>query len=190
MAALLPNFTLCIDATHPYALEVSKNIREACAETGVPYRRLLRGESAAEGAVSFATCAEAAAYLAGTEGNILLAIGSKELAAFAGLLLERLYPRVLPSHEALSACEALGVPHRNIIAMQGPFSQELNAALMRQKEIRFLVTKDGGAVGGFPEKAAAARETGARLILLRRPEEDGESLEEIAASCEEMLRWK
>ena len=190
MAALLPDYALCIDATHPYAREVSKNIRRACAETGVACRRLLRGESAAEGALSFASCAEAAAYLAGTAGNILLAIGSKELTAFAGLSADRLYPRVLPSHEAISACEALGIPHRNIIAMQGPFTKELNAALMRQKDIRFLVTKDGGAVGGFPEKAEAARETGAALILLRRPEEDGESMEALAAACEEMLKWK
>ena len=190
MAALLPDFALCIDATHPYALEVSKNIREACRYTGVPCRRLLRGGSGTEGALSFGSCAEAAAYLAGTEGNILLAIGSKELHAFAGLDAGRLYPRVLPSHEALAACESLGVPHRNIIAMQGPFSRELNAALIRQKQISYLVTKDGGAAGGFPEKAEAARETGAALILLKRPEEDGESYEQIVEECEEMIRCR
>ena len=51
MKALLPGFALCIDATHPYALRVSENLRAACACAGVPYRRLLRAACGAEGAV-------------------------------------------------------------------------------------------------------------------------------------------
>ena len=58
MAALLPEFSLCIDATHPYALEVSENIRAACARTGVPYRRLLRAACETEGAVVVSGAAE------------------------------------------------------------------------------------------------------------------------------------
>ena len=188
MASLLEGCALCIDATHPYALEVTKNIRSACALAGVPCRRLLRDACPTDGAVSFSDANEAAAFLAKTEGNILLAIGSKDLKSYAALDAGRLYPRVLPSHEAISACEAAGIPHRNIIAMQGPFTRELNAALLRQKKIAWLVTKDGGREGGFPEKAAAARETGATLVLLRRPEEQGERFEEIIKLCEEMCR--
>lgn len=187
MAELLADHALCIDATHPYALQVSRNIREACLRAGVPYRRLLRDSCAAEGAVCVSSADEAAAYLAETEGNILLAIGSKELAAFRILDSGRLFPRVLPSHASLAACEAAGIPHRNIIAMQGPFTKELNAALIRQKDIGYVVTKDGGAEGGFPEKAAAAKETGAVLIVLRRPEEQGERYEQLARSCEELI---
>jgi precorrin-6x reductase len=190
MKALLPGFALCIDATHPYALRVSENLRAACACAGVPYRRLLRSACAAEGAVTVSDAAEAAEYLSHTEGRILLAIGSKDLAAFRSLDPGRLCPRVLPAQASLAACEAAGIPHRNIIAMQGPFSRELNAALIRQYGIAWLVTKDGGTVGGFPEKAAAARETGAGLIVLRRPEEDGESFEEIAAACEELMKCR
>ena len=67
--------------------------------------------------------------------------------------------------------------------MQGPFSREMNAALIRQFEIRFVVTKDGGGPGGFPEKAAAAKETGAQLIVLRRPEESGLSFDEVLKDC-------
>ena len=190
IAALLPGFALCIDATHPYATEASRNIRAACTRCQIPYRRLLRDACEAEDAVRVSGAAEAVAYLAGTEGRILLAIGSKELAAYGCLGAERLCPRVLPSHEALSACEALGIPHRNIVAMQGPFSRELNAALIRQLGVRVLVTKDGGAVGGFPEKAAAARETGVTLIVLRRPEEDGMRYDEIVKECEDWMRCR
>ena len=94
---------------------------------------------------------------------------------------------MLPSHESLSACEAAGVPHRNILAIQGPFSQELNEAMIRQFRIAWLVTKDGGRAGGFEEKARAAADTGAKLVLLRRPQESGESFDEIVRICEEMM---
>ena len=188
MATLMTGYALCIDATHPYAVLASDNIRSACAKTGVPYRRLLRSACDAENAIFVSGAAEAAAALARTEGNILLAIGSKELSAFCGLNPVRLFPRVLPSHDAIAACEAADIPHRNIIAMQGPFTRELNTALIRQKNIAFLVTKDGGKEGGFPEKAAAAKETGVVLIVLRRPEEEGVSMEQLAAECEVMIR--
>ena len=86
-----------------------------------------------------------------------------------------------------AACEAAGIPHRNIIAMQGPFSYALNCALMEQFSIRYLVTKDGGAVGGFAEKAQAAQDTGAQLIVVRRPAENGQTAAQILARCKEVL---
>ena len=181
--ALLSGADLCVDATHPYAAHITSSVREACEAAGIPYRRLLRSESTVEGAVIFDTVEEAAAYLQERDGNILLTTGAKELPAFASLDPARLYPRVLASHAALDACEAIGVPRKNIIAMQGPFSQALNEAILRQFEIRYLVTKDGGAPGGFPEKAAAAKTTGAELILMRRPEETGNTYEDILALC-------
>ena len=124
----------------------------------------------------------------GREGNILLATGMKELPAFAGISPARLYPRVLPTGDSIAACERAGIPHRNIIAMQGPFSAELNEALIRQFHIAFLVTKDGGRAGGFQEKVQAAENTGIELVLIRRPEETGEPFEEITAACEELMR--
>ena len=125
--------------------------------------------------------------LAGCSGNVLLATGAKELPAFAALDPARLYPRVLPTLAGITACEAAGIPHRNIIAMQGPFTLELNLALMQQFHIRYLVTKDGGSAGGFAEKAQAAAQSGATLVVLRRPEECGETAEEILQRCRELL---
>ena len=91
---------------------------------------------------------------------------------------------MLPTHASLSACEALGIPHRNILALQGPFSQEMNAAMLAQYQIRWLVTKDGGAVGGYEEKYAAAQERGVPVILIRRPGDSGSSMEELLKSLE------
>ena len=190
MAALLAGADLCVDATHPYAVDATQNIRAAAAQAGVEYRRLLRAQSPLpEGCAVFETAAQAAAYLAGTAGNVLLATGAKELAAFAALDPARLYPRVLPTPEGIAACEAANIPHRNIIAMQGPFSRQLNKALIEQFHIRYLVTKDGGAAGGFAEKVQAAARTGAQLVVLRRPPETGETEEALFTHCQEMLQW-
>lgn len=186
----LSGTALCVDATHPYATHVTRSVREACEACGCPYKRLLRRESAEEqeGLRFFVSSAAAAEYLSRSEGNVLLTTGARELPDFAALDPARLYPRVLPSHEALNACEALGVPRKNVIAMQGPFTRELNEALIRQYAIRYVVSKDGGVPGGFPEKRDAALSTGAELLVLRRPAEEGESYEEVLAYCEALLR--
>ena len=188
MTGLLQGADLCVDATHPYAVEATRNIRAACDAVQVEYHRLLREQSPLPaGSKSFVSAAEAAEFLRSTEGNILLATGAKELPAFCSIDPARLFPRVLPTPEGIAACEGAQIPHRNIIAMQGPFSYALNRALLEQFHIRFLVTKDGGAPGGFAEKADAARDTGTQLILLRRPPEAGETARQILVRCKEML---
>ena len=189
MTALLQGAALCVDATHPYATEATRNIRAAATEAGVAYHRLLRPASALPaGSVVLETAAQAAVYLAAKPGNVLLATGAKELPAFAALDPARLYPRVLPTLAGITACEAAGIPHRNIIAMQGPFTLELNVALLRQFAIAAMVTKDGGAAGGFDEKAAAASAAGAQLVVIRRPPEQGETASEVLKRCKEMIR--
>ena len=189
MVTLLGDAALCIDATHPYAVEATKNIKAAAEKAGVGYLRLLRPASPLpENCLVFESAKQAAEALAAKEGNLLLATGAKELAQFAAIPPERLYPRVLPTLESIAACEAANIPHRNIIAMQGPFSFALNQAMMEQFHIRWLVTKDGGAAGGFDEKAAAASAAGAQLVVIRRPSEQGETASEVLKRCKEMIR--
>lgn len=188
LIGLLSLFDLCVDATHPYAAEATRNIRTACERASVPLRRLLRPESEIEGTVQVGSCAQAAAFLAETEGNILLTTGSKELSIFAGLDPQRVFARVLPTHDGISACEALGLPHSHILALQGPFSQKMNEAVLEQYQIHWLVTKDGGKAGGFAEKLAAARQTGVSVLLVGRPTDTGESFEAILADIKEHLR--
>ena len=108
-----------------------KNIKAAAEKAGVEYLRLLRPASPLpENCLVFESAKQAAEALAAEEGNLLLATGAKELAQFAVIPPERLYPRVLPTLESIAACEAANIPHRNIIAMQGPFSFALNQAMM------------------------------------------------------------
>lgn len=182
MAELLEGYDLCVDATHPYAQKASEQIREACTKANVPLRRVMRASSDLSGCTVVTSASEAAHALATTKGAILMTIGTKELAHFADIDPARLYVRILATHESLDACERLGIPHRNIIAMQGPFSPELNEALMRQHHIRWLVTKDGGRAGGLHEKLKAAQHCGVHSILVARPDDTGTSMEDLLAS--------
>lgn len=188
MAGVLQGADLCVDATHPYAKEASRNIRAAAEAACVPYVRLLRRESPLPpDCILVDSAEEAARFLRETQGNILLTTGAKELSVFSPLERRRLYPRVLPAQESLSACEKMDIPRGNIIAMQGPFSCELNKALIHQFSIGWLVTKDGGAAGGFDDKVRAAQETGVRLVVIRRPKETGETYERVLEICREMM---
>ena len=174
-------YTLVIDATHPYAVEVTENIRAASERTGLPYLRLLRqsdGEDLCHKAENMAVAAE---MLERLPGNVLLTTGSKELDHFARPgLRERCFPRVLPMADSLERCLALGFPPKNIICMQGPFTKEMNVATLHQFHIDTLVTKDTGGYGGFRAKAEAAKEAGCVLLVVERPRnETGLTLEEI-----------
>ncbi len=181
-------FDLVIDATHPYAQSITKSIARACRETGTLRWRLLRGASGVSPEHTYVeTVSDAAAFLSGTEGNILLTTGSKELAGFSQLpgFSERVWARVLPMQASLDACAQAGLPASHIFAMQGPFSEAMNAAMLRTIGAQYLVTKDGGAPGGFEEKESAAKSAGARLVVIGRPpEEEGLSLSKtISALC-------
>ena len=71
--------SLCIDATHPYAEEVTENIFSACNNTGIDYVRLLRSASDDDSALCFESIEKAAEFLDGKNGNILITTGSKDI---------------------------------------------------------------------------------------------------------------
>ena len=177
------------DATHPYAEDVSHNILTACLAADKEYVRILRdtdsGMFPKDADIRLFENAESCARaLAETEGNILLTTGSKELSIYAAEedLRERIYARVLPSHESISLCEKSGLAGKHIIAMQGPFSTETDLALIRQFDIKTLVTKSSGAAGGAPDKIKAAAKAGIPVYMIGRPaEETGMSVNEALA---------
>ncbi len=103
-----------------------------------------------------------------------MATGAKELAQFAEPPAARAaLPRVLPTLESITACEAANIPHRNIIAMQGPFSFALNQAMMETFHIRWLVTKDGGASRRLRRKSRRCLCVPGAVGVIRRPPEQG-----------------
>ena len=166
------NFDMVIDATHPYASVVTENIASACEKSGVPYQRLLRsGCKAGEDAVFVPDIPAAVDYLNGTVGTILLTTGSKELAKYTGIenFADRVYARVLPMEDSLRLCQSAGLKPAHILAMQGPFSVDMNIAMLKSVGAKYLVTKDSGTAGGFDEKVTAARAAGATLVVIGRP---------------------
>lgn len=174
---------LVIDATHPHARLVSEEIKEACGRTGVRLERCLRAEGEQNKArdwVEVDSIQEAVSFLSSVSGVIFATTGSKELEALCQIpdYQKRVYARVLPTSNVLKKCEKLGITGSHLIAMQGPFSTEMNTLFLRQTKAEWLLTKDSGRAGGFQEKVEAARENGTRVVVIRRPEEDGISLEE------------
>lgn len=181
---LTQGFTHVVDATHPYATQVTAFLRQACQQQNVPYLRLLRPLGTEGNWHSVANTQEAVAKLHEMDGNILLTTGAKELPAYASLAT-RCFPRVLPMISSLESCAKAGIPPKQIICMQGPFTLETNCALLRQYQIKILVSKFTGTEGGFAEKIQAAEQCGCQSLVISVPtQETGLDLEAMKAKLQ------
>ena len=189
------NYAAVVDATHPFATEVSENIRAAAQKVCLSYLRLKRDTASSDYGIGekkyFSDAAQCAAALESMSGNILLTTGSKELAVFCREeeVKERLFVRVLPGMESIRLCEEQGIAGKHILAMQGPFSEELNLALIRQFDIKCLVTKESGSAGGYTEKLEAAKKAGIPVYVIVNPEKQssGFTLKNVLRRLEELL---
>ncbi len=185
------SYDLVLDATHPYAKLVSENVKKSCEHAGIRYLRVLRepGKKTSDGILSVDSVEEAVLTLKDQEGAVLVTTGSKELHKYKNLPRweERIYARVLSLPEVVSHAADLGFYGSHLIAMQGPFSMEMNLALLKSIGAKWMVTKESGKAGGFEEKEEAARRAGAGLIVIGRPKEDGISLKEALDTLEREL---
>ncbi|MGN0349306.1 MAG: precorrin-6A reductase [Roseburia sp.] len=185
-------FEAVVDATHPYADIVTANLKEALEGTGIPYLRLKRELDTADNegnVVYFETNEACVRALEEIKGNIMLTTGSKELAKYCASekVKSRLFVRVLPSMESLSICIEQGIRGKQIIAMQGPFTTEMNEAMIHQYGISCLVTKQSGRTGGYLEKVKAARNRNIPLFVIGHPNEDsGDSFVEVCSKLEKI----
>lgn len=169
------SFDVVVDATHPYAQIVSQNVRQAADKESISLIRLRRStESTEEGFVSFKTHEECSAWLSFQTGNILLTTGSKDLGSYAKneTIKNHLFVRVLPGEESIRLCTANGITGRQIIAMQGPFSAQMNECILREYSIDWMVTKISGHAGGFEEKVEAAKKAGVGVCAILPPSEN------------------
>ncbi|MGN0154629.1 MAG: precorrin-6A reductase [Lachnospiraceae bacterium] len=189
-------FEAVVDATHPYADIVTENIKTAMEGMEIPYLRLKREMdlSQKENNVFYFESNEACAKaLEEIQGNILLTTGSKELKKYCVSedVKSRLFVRVLPGLESLSLCMEQGIKGKQIIAMQGPFTIEMNEAMIRQYGISYLVTKQSGVSGGYFEKLEAAKKTGISVFAIGHPGEDaGYSFHELCSELEKICQRK
>ena len=195
--------TLVIDATHPYAAQVTANIRRACVDAQKSYIRIVRKstfKSAADSAgVTVLADAQEVTQWANREENIkkkiLLTTGSKDLRIYTEIegYRDRVLPRILPDMDSLRIATELGYKKSNIICMQGPFSTEMNIAMIKSVGAQVLVTKDTGKTGGFDSKLEAALSSGIEAVVIGRPSDqearqadsEGMSLEELQRHIDE-----
>lgn len=193
--------TLVIDATHPYAAQVTANIRRACVDAQKRYIRIVRKSTFAgePAGVTVLADAQAVTQWANREENIkkkiLLTTGSKDLMIYTAIdsYRDRVWPRILPDMDSLRIATELGYKKSNIICMQGPFSTEMNIAMIKSVGAQVLVTKDTGATGGFDSKLEAALSSGIEAVVIGRPldqearqaDSEGMSLEELQRHIDE-----
>lgn len=172
-----------VDATHPYATLVTKTIKESLKGSSISYLRLLRENDvlisdSGSSRSFYEDTDECISALLETEGNILLTTGSKELGKYCKRteLKERIYARVIPGLESLKLCYDAGLEGKQIIAMQGPFSQKMNEATIEEYDIKHMVTKESGSIGGLEGKLAAAASKGINVHIIKRPGENQDTI--------------
>lgn len=163
-----------IDCTHPYAREITKIAKEVTSGLGIPYRSEVRDIHSETGldyerVVEFESLSDAAEFIL-TNGikRPLFTTGSKDLSFVEPLKGMDLFIRVLPYEDSIKRCHEAGIKRSNIIAMQGPFSAELNTAIIRQFSIDCIVTKQSGREGGFWQKLEAAIKEGLWFLIIKR----------------------
>jgi precorrin-6A/cobalt-precorrin-6A reductase len=163
-----------VDATHPYAERASQEAHKAALDARIPYFRYERPPTdiQAGNGVYFAPDFTSAATTAGRFGRtVFLTIGSRRLAEFVQALPpdKRVIARVLPEEDSIRQCREAGLVPADIVALQGPVSQSLNAAMFLEYKAEVVVSKDSGDTGGTPEKIAAAKQCRIPIVFVRRP---------------------
>ncbi|HDK7176643.1 TPA: cobalt-precorrin-6A reductase [Clostridium botulinum] len=165
---------ILIDASHPYALEVTKNAREVSKDLNIKYVRYERPSSAEEfkgnkKVVFLEDYKDLNEALKNIKGNILNTSGSRNMDKILNLKLEnRIIHRVLPSIKVLEDCFNLGVKVEDLMAIKGPISKELNKAFIKDYDAKALILKDSGPQGGTKEKILACLECDIYALIIRR----------------------
>jgi len=191
---------IILDASHPFPDGLSTLAKELCGTRGIPYIRFDREEVDLPKSpllfpvYSFEEAAPQAAELGNT---VFLTTGSYNLELFLkhpAMIGKRIVVRVLPDHRVIKAVQSLGVNPRDIVAMQGPFSKDMNRSTFKMYNASVIVTKDSGRVGGTDSKISAALGLKLPVVIIKRAkplEKDGDTVhtyEQVLEKVVFMLR--
>lgn len=171
-----------IDATHPFASRITANAAQACAAAEMPLLRLERPAWEAGAADDWRHVADAreAAGLADTIGErLLVTIGRQEVSAFADVAAWCLL-------RCVDAPEAPLPARHEVLLDRGPYTLESERALIADRGIDVLVTKNSGGEA-TSAKLLAAREAGLPVVVIDRPTLP-DALD-VASSVPEALLW-
>jgi precorrin-6A/cobalt-precorrin-6A reductase len=166
-----------LDASHPFAMEISRGAIAAAQCLNLPYWRYERPEletPLGSGLIQYLPGLDAVLtpeVLAGE--RVLLTLGYRWLHHFTPWQTQAtLFARILPSTTALEAALSAGFTSDRLIALRPPIGPELEAALWQQWQITRVITKASGAPGGEDTKRAIAQQLGTSLLILNRPQLD------------------
>ena len=177
---------LVIDATHPFAEQISINAMTAANNANIPALRIERQtwQMPERADVLYVPdMVEAASVVARTARRVLLTVGTKELGAFAGIAKVHFVIRMIERPTTPDAMPQLD--DFEIITGRPPFNLADEESLMRDMDIDVLVSKASGGDATFAKIQAAAN-VGARIILIRRPPPpDGD----VVWGIEPALKW-
>lgn len=158
--------THVVDATHPFASQMSHNAVAACAAMGVPLIALERPAwqpQPGDRWVRVPDIAGAVAALDRPATRVMLAVGRMHLDAFAPNPQHHYLLRLVDPPKG-----ALALPNTTVVVDRGPFSVEGDRALMEAHEIGLVVSKNAGGTGAVA-KIEAARALGLPVIMIDRP---------------------
>lgn len=175
--------THVIDATHPFAAQMSRNAIAACAEAGVPLCAFERAPWAAQPGDRWTHVPDIAAAVAAlpeARARVFLAIGKQHLDAFAARPQHHYLLRLVDPPQA-----PLPLPRAEAVIARGPFDAAGDEALMRAHAITHVVAKNAGGAGAAA-KLTAARTLGLPVILIDRP---ALPAREIRDSIAAVLDW-
>ena len=168
------NIAGIVDLSHPYAVEVSCNARQAADICRIAYFRYSRKTADVQGAIVCSGLDDCLRFLRSIAGTVFFTTGSKNIPEFQKVCgKNRFVYRILPVRTSIETCIEYGVPLRNIVALLGPLSKELNIALFREYGADYVVMKNAGKEGGTPEKIAACAQLGIRPVVIDREQERG-----------------
>jgi precorrin-6A/cobalt-precorrin-6A reductase len=164
---------ILVDATHPYAVEATKNIMEACSSISISYVRYERppvlSSFKSEKIIEIENYEELYEKLKNIKGTILNTTGSNNIENIKNLRLpNRVVHRVLPTVESITKCLSLGIKVEDIVAIKGPVSYELNCSFIREYDTEAIILKDSGVQGGTEEKLRACMDLGIYAFVLKR----------------------
>ncbi len=163
---------LVLDATHPFAVRITRIAHAVCRRLGVPFVRYQRPDwDPPHGTRLVDSFAEAAELLLSLSKRVLLTIGAKQLKHFAHLQNRLvLIARILPCVASLGQALAAGFTPDRLLCLRPPFSREFNRAVLQEYRADVLLTKASGREGGVVEKVLAAFDLGLEVVMIRRPE--------------------
>lgn len=173
-----------VDATHPFAVQMSRNAADACADLNVPLLAFHRPEwkpMKGDHWTMVPDIPAAVSSLGGPTQRIMLALGRMHLGAFAAQPQHHYLLRLVdpPSTE-------LTLPNREIVVSRGPFTKEGDLALLREHRIDLVVCKNSGGNAAV-SKLVAARELSLPVLMISRPKLDRERAE--TDSLKAVMQW-